>query len=179
MEGRQRAPGFQHPDSCSQWGRAREGCSGAGPGLADPSDRPAAPPTSGSRASKQTGGEQQSSADVVSVALLWLCLLPSGGEGGTGRRKPQHLPVTGDVQRSPRSHLPHCCNQIPGHSRMQSPPPSRGGWGRAQESACLLLPNPQPVGRACLAVLGKPQGLGPQPSRLCRGPLLVLLAPGS
>lgn len=65
------------------------------------------------------------------------------------------------------------------HSRMQSPPPSRGGWGRARNQ-CICCFQTCGQGLPCsLQGPAQPQGLGPQPSRLYRGPLLVLLAPGS
>lgn len=72
------------------------------------------------------------------------------------------------------------------HSKMLAPHPSQGGWGRAQESVCLQLPEPQTrtVGGARLAACRHPASLpqGARPGALslrAEVPLSVLLVPGS
>lgn len=103
------------------------------------------------------------------------------------QEKPQPLPGAEEIQGFPSSHLPLSCNQTPGaHLKMLIPQPSQGGWDRAQESVCLQLPKSQTSnpGRrlpCCLQGPGQPasvsQALCLEPP--CRGPLPVLLVPGS
>lgn len=58
----------------------------------------------------------------------------------------------------------------------------QGRLGQSPGISVFAASQPSTCGQGLpcgLQGLAQPQGLGPQPSRLCRGPLLVLLAPGS
>ena len=126
------------------------------PGLADRSDRSAAPPTVGHvLLSRQVVSSRARQTGVRGAAVA----LPPAKWGGRRPRqeKPRHLPETGDVPRSPRSHLPRCCNQTPGHSRMQRPPPSREAVAepRNQRVCCF------PTLKLWAGLALRPPGAGP------------------
>lgn len=103
------------------------------------------------------------------------------------QEKPQHLSGAEEMQGFLGGHLPLSCNQIPGaRSKMLIPQPSQGGWDRAQEPVRLQLPKPQTSnpgrclpccsrGLASLLRVSGPVCREPP----CRGPLPVLLVPGS
>lgn len=193
--GRQRAPRFQLPDSCSQWGGACEGCSGAGPGLAD---QAAINPDSVLQPRPQTGhvplrrqvvsGHQQTCSGCpwqqTCSGCPWhrcglaCCQMQVGAEGKAAQaaETPAAPRDRGDLG-VPRQPPATGSQGLILKCRFPTPP---GRLGQSPGFSVSVASQRPTCGRClpcCLQGPGQPQGLGPRP--FCRGPFLVLLAPGS